>query len=102
LSCLIPQSDKLFKLKVSDIVERSSALSNITLRGDLSMQFYLHQDGTLAFLEAIGDQHGHGWFTRKNLAELGGKAGPKFVPRVLSSWMSAATSSPVRALDFQN
>jgi hypothetical protein len=83
----IPQSDKMFKLKVFDIMKRSSALSNSTLRGDLSMQFDLHQDGTLAILEAIGDQHGHGWFTRKNLAELAGKAGPKFVLRVLSSWI---------------
>lgn len=83
----IPQSDKLFKLKVFDIMKRSSALSNSTLRGDLSMQFDLHQDGTLAILEAIGDQHGHGWFTRKNLAELAGKAGPKFVLRVLGSWI---------------
>jgi hypothetical protein len=44
----IPQSDKLFQLKVFDIMKRSSALSNSTLRGDLSMQFDLHQDGTLA------------------------------------------------------
>jgi hypothetical protein len=51
----IPQSDKLFQLKGFEIIKRSSALSNITLRGDLSMQFDLHQDGTLGILGAIGD-----------------------------------------------
>jgi hypothetical protein len=35
----IPQSYKLFKLKVFDIMKCSSALSNSALRGDLSMQF---------------------------------------------------------------
>jgi hypothetical protein len=35
----IPKSDKLFQIKVFEIMKRSSALSNITLRGDLSMQF---------------------------------------------------------------
>ena len=83
----IPQSDKLFKLKVFDIKNCSSALSNNTLRGELSMQVDLHQDDTLAILEAIGDHHGHGWFTRKNLAELAGKESPKFVLRVLESWI---------------
>jgi hypothetical protein len=83
----ITQSDKLFKLKVFDIMNRLSSLFNSTLRGDLSMQFNLHQDGTLAIFEAIGDQHGHGWLTSKNLAELAGKAGQKFVLHVLSSWI---------------
>jgi hypothetical protein len=54
----IPQSDKLFNLNVFDIMKRSGALSNSTFGGDLSMQFDLNQGGTLAILEAIGDQHG--------------------------------------------
>jgi hypothetical protein len=82
-------------------MKRSSALSNTTLRGELSMQFDLHQDGTLAIFEAIDDLHWHGWFTRKNLAELSGKAGPNSCCVCSVPGLITATSSPVRALDLQ-
>jgi hypothetical protein len=44
---------------------------------------------SLPFSKPFGDQHEHGWFTRKNLAELAGMAGPKFVLRVLNSWIKS-------------
>jgi hypothetical protein len=82
-------------------MKRSSALSNSTLRSDLPMQFGLQQDGTLDILEAIGDQHGHGRFTRKKLPELAGRQVRNWCCVCSVPGLSAATSSPVRALDFK-
>jgi hypothetical protein len=83
----VSPNDQKFKLKVFDIMKRSSALSEFILREDHSIKVDLQQDGTLTVLQDICECHGHGWFTRKKLCEFSSKPGPKFGLSVMKSWI---------------